>query len=182
MYEECCKILGVKADANFDDVKIAYRKKVKTVHPDVNFSPDAHRDFIILNKCFEYIKQIKQQEIILNKKMISYQEMVKKNNYCWDDFYNLKQKARYYQTVKYKKNIHFKSTLIGKSIFISSHVAFFFLSVFITFNPLISALKHGIDPNVSVVSAITSASFSFVFGIIMCISLVLSGINLKSGF
>lgn len=181
LYHDCCKIVGVRPDANLEQIRIAYRKKAKYIHPDINVSPNAHHDFIMLTKSFEYIKYIKQQEILI--KMQQDHNNGININKKWDNFDTAHQlrKTRQYQTTKYK-NINFKSTFIGRSIFITTHIIFLFIGLLITFNPLVTALKHGLDPNVSALSAITSATVSFTFGIIMCISIVLSGINLKNGF
>jgi hypothetical protein len=47
------EILGVAPNATDEEIRRAYRRKAKQVHPDVNKSKDAHVKFLILKKAFE---------------------------------------------------------------------------------------------------------------------------------
>ncbi len=44
------KILGVERNASVAEIKIAYRRKAKLYHPDVNSSESAHDFFTVLNE------------------------------------------------------------------------------------------------------------------------------------
>lgn len=44
------KILGVERNASVPEIKIAYRRKAKLYHPDVNSSESAHDFFTVLNE------------------------------------------------------------------------------------------------------------------------------------
>lgn len=48
-------ILGIKQGATVADIKTAYRRKAKLLHPDRNKSPYAQRDFIVLTEAYEYL-------------------------------------------------------------------------------------------------------------------------------
>lgn len=50
-------ILGLTAEASLADIKNAYRKKAKQLHPDRNPSPTAHEDFVALTEAYEYLLQ-----------------------------------------------------------------------------------------------------------------------------
>ncbi len=52
-------ILGVSETSSVDDIKRAYRRKVSTVHPDVNPSPNANDEFIELNEAYECLLKLK---------------------------------------------------------------------------------------------------------------------------
>lgn len=47
------EILGVDKNATKDDIKSAFRKKARTLHPDVNKAPDAEAQFKELGKAYE---------------------------------------------------------------------------------------------------------------------------------
>lgn len=47
------EILGVSKDASKDEIKSAFRKKARTLHPDVNKEPDAEEKFKELGKAYE---------------------------------------------------------------------------------------------------------------------------------
>ena len=46
------QILGVPPDASLEEIKRAYKRKAKELHPDYNPSPTAHDDFIKLNEAY----------------------------------------------------------------------------------------------------------------------------------
>ena len=47
------EILEVSRDASKDEIKSAFRKKARTLHPDVNKAPDAEEKFKELGKAYE---------------------------------------------------------------------------------------------------------------------------------
>lgn len=47
------EILGVEKNASKDEIKSAFRKKARTLHPDVNKAPDAEAKFKELGKAYE---------------------------------------------------------------------------------------------------------------------------------
>lgn len=54
-YEESCDILGVPYNADKYQIKLAYRKKAKEYHPDLNRSPDATEMFQKINSAYEFL-------------------------------------------------------------------------------------------------------------------------------
>jgi len=47
------QILGVSPDATREELRRAYRKKAREVHPDVNPAADAHEQFLLLQKAWQ---------------------------------------------------------------------------------------------------------------------------------
>lgn len=54
-YEKSCELLGVQNDADKYQIKLAYRKKAKQYHPDLNKSPDATKLFQQINDSYEFL-------------------------------------------------------------------------------------------------------------------------------
>lgn len=61
-------ILGVNENASIDDIKKAYRQKAKLYHPDLNKSPEAHEQFVLLNEAHEYLINLKTGKVYSNSK------------------------------------------------------------------------------------------------------------------
>ncbi|MCF6465329.1 J domain-containing protein [Clostridium sp. Cult2] len=54
-YEKSCDLLGVGYDADKYEIKLAYRKKAKEYHPDLNKSPNATSMFQQINEAYEFL-------------------------------------------------------------------------------------------------------------------------------
>ncbi|QNR25464.1 J domain-containing protein [Croceimicrobium hydrocarbonivorans] len=54
MLEKYYHVLGLEEGANFAEVKEAYRKQAKMLHPDLNKSASAQEDFVFLNEAYEF--------------------------------------------------------------------------------------------------------------------------------
>lgn len=54
-YEESTRILGVPTTADKYEIKLAYRKKAKEYHPDLNKSPGATEMFQKINAAYEFL-------------------------------------------------------------------------------------------------------------------------------
>ena len=56
-YKKSCEILGVPEDSDKYKVKLAYRRKAKEHHPDVNNNPDATKKFQEINDAYEFLNE-----------------------------------------------------------------------------------------------------------------------------
>ena len=54
-YKDSCDKLGLPYDTDKYQVKLAYRKKAKEYHPDINKSPDATSKFQEINDAYEFL-------------------------------------------------------------------------------------------------------------------------------
>lgn len=54
-YERSCDVLGVLYDADKDQIKLAYRRKAKEYHPDVNRGADATKKFQEISDAYEFL-------------------------------------------------------------------------------------------------------------------------------
>ncbi len=57
------EILGVSKNATQDEIKSAFRKKARTLHPDVNKAPDAEEKFKELGKAYETLIDPQKREM-----------------------------------------------------------------------------------------------------------------------
>lgn len=49
------QVLDIPSGATQDEIRKAYRRKAKTIHPDVNPAANASRDFVLLAEAFEIL-------------------------------------------------------------------------------------------------------------------------------
>lgn len=61
--ENCYKILGVPPTASAAEIKRAYRKKVKELHPDTSGSPEDTEAFKILVKAYEILSDVQRRSM-----------------------------------------------------------------------------------------------------------------------
>ena len=57
-------ILGVRRDASADDIKRAYRKKARELHPDVNPDADAQQQFKDVTAAYEVLSDPKKRQVV----------------------------------------------------------------------------------------------------------------------
>lgn len=56
-YERSCDLLGVSYDADFAQIKSAYRAMAKKYHPDLSSLPDATKRFQEINAAYEFLNE-----------------------------------------------------------------------------------------------------------------------------
>jgi DnaJ-domain-containing protein 1 len=56
-YKKSCEVLGVSEDADKYKIKLAYRRKAKEHHPDVNNNPNATKKFQEINDAYEFLNE-----------------------------------------------------------------------------------------------------------------------------
>lgn len=62
------QVLGVKENATLNEIKEAYRRKAKKLHPDVNPAPDAQQQFVLLTEAYEYLQNRKSGKVYSQRK------------------------------------------------------------------------------------------------------------------
>ena len=56
-YEKSCAVLGIPVTTDEARIKLAYRKKAKQYHPDINQSPDATEKFQEISSAYEFLNE-----------------------------------------------------------------------------------------------------------------------------
>lgn len=56
-YEDSINLLGLSADADVYQIKLAYRKKAKEYHPDINKASNATEMFQKINEAYEFLNE-----------------------------------------------------------------------------------------------------------------------------
>lgn len=56
-YEQSCDVLGVEYGSDIFQIKLAYRKKAKEYHPDMNKSADATKIFQKISDAYEFLSE-----------------------------------------------------------------------------------------------------------------------------
>jgi hypothetical protein len=56
-YEASCAVLDLPVTTDPNKIKLAYRKKAKTHHPDINKAPDATRRFQEINEAYAFLNE-----------------------------------------------------------------------------------------------------------------------------
>lgn len=63
MSQDYYELLGVSRDANADDIRKAYRRLARKLHPDVNPDPETQERFKEINKAYEVLSDPKKREV-----------------------------------------------------------------------------------------------------------------------
>ncbi|TLX73261.1 hypothetical protein E9993_15845 [Labilibacter sediminis] len=140
------KILGVTSHATLDQIKKAYRKKAKLLHPDVNKSDNAKEEFILINEAYEYLLQTTGNSTNRIKRA---QEQAKKRaeyHRNWEQQEREKARARAQEYARMKYEAYIKSD-IYKTTEALNVIADFFATLLVLLLviglPILSYREHG---------------------------------------
>ena len=151
LLHQCYEILGVNANATLLQIKKAYRKKAKEMHPDTNTDADANSKFQVLNEAYHTLLRRKEKLNIDTEDVINdYKKYGRSSkNTSYNSYYN----AKYNYNIKYTKE--------EKPILTQSDTYIFYIFLLIGINMLVFAAKkillnkwEGIGSLSGVISAI----------------------------
>lgn len=88
--------LGITKSASKEDIKHAYRKKAKLLHPDRNGSPEAHDQFIFLTEVYECLIDLVTDDFEEQEPTVSFEE--------WHEYQqgDARERARHYARMQYE--------------------------------------------------------------------------------
>lgn len=160
MYKKCCEILGVEPGAGIDDIRKAYRKQAKLLHPDVNPSTEAHNRFIRLKTAFDYLIQYHD--------LLNYSKTLLKNtksSYHKQEYYEFHQ--RFYAQKKKVPDDQFLDYTLGKIIYIFFHLVFIGVGIFLVIRPSIALVRTGVREVENPVASLLTLLFAIIFGTVI---------------
>lgn len=141
-------ILGLNPAASLNDIKEAYRKKAKKLHPDINPSPNAHDEFIALNEAFEYLQHLKTGKVYASasKSGNTHPRQAPMSEEEWQRKQREKARARarYYAKMRYReyvKSDHYKNAVALNVLADFLGVAFVLAIIFGA--PIVSYAAYG---------------------------------------
>lgn len=124
------KILGIESKATVEEIKQAYRKKAKELHPDKNKNPDASEPFILLTEAYDCLTNIKTGKSNTQPPTESYSDWQRENRE------QARTRASEYAKMQYeefKKTDYYKNT--QAVITVAQHL-YLFSSILIILSPL----------------------------------------------
>jgi curved DNA-binding protein CbpA len=151
LLHQCYEILGVNANATLLQIKKAYRKKAKEIHPDTNTDADANSKFQVLNEAYHRLLREKENLDVETEDFIyDYKKYGRSSkNKSYERYYH----AKYSQNYKYTKE--------EKPILTQNDTYMYYIFVLIGINMLVFAAKkiflnkwEGIGSLSGVISAI----------------------------
>ncbi len=139
-------ILGVPSSANLAEIKQAYRRKAKQLHPDRNPSPDAHEQFLQLSLSYDFLHHLKTTGKRISRRQprrettLSRKEQEAKRR---DESRARAKKNARMRFETYKKTGHYKNSVAVEEI---TNFVSLLLSVFILFvSPVLFYFKMGVS-------------------------------------
>ena len=116
-------ILGLSPNASEEDIRKAYRNKVKLYHPDVNKSPDANAKFLMIQMAYETLTD-KNRRFFYDQKVKTAQD----HFYTYQEWAN-QQRVRKEQEAKMRYQAYMKrKKKIQSSKFYYTYMMSFYLS------------------------------------------------------
>lgn len=171
------KILGVAHDASPAEIKRAFRKKAKNLHPDKNPSQKAHEEFLELNEALNFILELQKEKQTFFQYKSTNSEAIS-NEQAWEHMVREKVKKHVKEHAKktFHEYIHSEEFKLYNAMeSFGTHMVFTlaFFTVFIL--PVLLILNFGI-------TGIIMSVFANVFMLLFTMSAVrnLHKLNIKS--
>ncbi len=138
MLEKYYDILEVTASASEEELKLAYRKKAKQLHPDKNKAVNAHEQFILLTEAYDYLIKLKTGKLKSKSAGLTHQEWVNQ------ELIKTRKRAAEQARMKYQEFLNsdeYKS--LSSIVTIGEHLAFLFAAFMFLILPAGAAYLYG---------------------------------------
>lgn len=176
MYFVCCKILGVAPGSDIEDIKAAFRKSAKELHPDINESEKAHQYFIVLQNAYQYLLDhpYDKNDIEFYRKTIL--DKAKERSAQFSKSVNIRRIKRSYAE-RYTLREVLNESLTARIIYILFHILFLTVGIFLIVQSIIDILFYEVDYRTNIFSAYSAIISAIFFGIIITSIFLYSGVN-----
>ena len=171
MKENYYAILGINENADLAAAKNAFRNKAKQYHPDINTSPNAHEEFILLNEAYEFVKQLIDKKTIVKEDEYGQFDEQFYHEWLKNQRENARKQASRFSRMKYNdftNSPYYKSTVILSS-FVELMVLF--VGILAIVIPIYSIINRKIHPD-RVVSTITGTVLAVILGICFVVTIL----------
>ena len=145
MLNKYYEILGISSNATLSEIKRAFRNRAKELHPDVNKSPNAHEQFILLLEAYDYLINLKTGKVYTRN---TTEDGAYTSYKRWQDSEaaRARHRAEYFSKIKYEefeKSSYFKTVTSLSTIF--EHLGFFIAVGILIPLPIILTILYGLD-------------------------------------
>jgi hypothetical protein len=129
------RVLDLEPGSTIDEVKKAYRKKVRECHPDINHAPEAKDLFIAVTEAYEFLltyrEKLVENEAAFNQAMEDWRKYRQTRSRRKANVYARASYSRFKNTNFYKTTRIFDGTTIISCIIVSVLVMIFSVSGYI---------------------------------------------------
>lgn len=128
------QILGISEGASEAEIKKAYRRKARQLHPDVNKAPNAHDQFVLLNEAYEYLTNRKTQSTRSNRRTSSQASRQSYREWQYHEREKARERAKQHAKMRYeefKKTDYYKTSQAMHTVldFVSFIIAICILTI-----------------------------------------------------
>lgn len=153
---EYYKILGVSVDSGINEIKKAYRNKVKEFHPDISKHENAHELFIKVNEAYRCILNQKTKD----SNALTYEEWIKIRRE------RARKEAAYHARIKYEAFKKSKIYKTAKIITLLLRYLYILIGLIMIVSPLYSVViigRGGTNPETYYAGVVIAVFMGTVF-------------------
>lgn len=162
MLTDYYKILEIDNSASLNDIKKAYRKKVKLYHPDISKFENSHEMFINVNEAYRCLINLKfgKTKQIKKSNTINYEDWIKYRRE------KARKEADRHARIRYQE---FKKSKIYKTakVFVQLiNYIYMLIGLIMIVVPITTIITRGIDPDIfatTITATIIVSLLGFIF-------------------